>query len=122
VDNSQKPFYLLFMIQTWLTHVLDLITMALAILVVAIAVRMRDIISVGFTGVSLTQIISFTANLKLCLLFWTQLETSIGAVARVKQFSSDTANENLASETQQPPRDWPRAGAVEFENVSAAYK
>ncbi|KAF2808068.1 P-loop containing nucleoside triphosphate hydrolase protein [Mytilinidion resinicola] len=121
VDNSQKPFYLLFMIQTWLTLVLDLITMALAILVVAIAVKMRDTISVGFTGVSLTQIISFTANLKLCLLFWTQLETSIGAVARVKQFSNSTANENLASENQEPPAEWPQTGMVKIEHVSAAY-
>ncbi|KAF2495596.1 putative multidrug resistance protein [Lophium mytilinum] len=121
VDNSQKPFYLLFMIQTWLTLVLDLITMALAILVVAVAVKMRDTISVGFTGVSLTQIISFTANLKLCLLFWTQLETSIGAVARVKQFSNSTANENVASENQEPPTEWPQTGAVKIENVCAAY-
>lgn len=112
----------MYMIQTWLTLVLDLITAALAVLVVSIAVRMRETISVGFTGVSLTQIISFTANLRLGILFWTQMETSIGAVARIKQFTTETADENLPIENQEPPTDWPSRGQVEIEKVVASYR
>ncbi|KAF2478209.1 multidrug resistance-like protein [Lindgomyces ingoldianus] len=121
VDKSQKPFYLMFMIQTWLTLVLDLITTALAILVVGVAVRMRDTISVGFTGVSLTQIISFTANLKLAILFWTQMETSIGAVARVKQFVEETDVEYKDGEINVPPPDWPSKGKIEIQNLTVSY-
>ena len=111
----------MFMIQRWLSLVLDLIIMGLAILVVGIAVRLRDTISTGFTGVSLTQIISFTGYLRLILLFWTQLETSVGAVARIKQFNNDTDDENKPMESYQPPVDWPNKGHIEIEGVSAAY-
>jgi ATP-binding cassette subfamily C (CFTR/MRP) protein 1 len=121
VNRSQKPFYLMFMIQRWLSLVLDLIVMGLAVLVVGIAVNLRDTISTGFTGVSLTQIISFTGYLKLILLFWTQLETSIGAVARIKQFNNETDDENQPTESYAPPVDWPNKGHIEIERVSAAY-
>jgi ATP-binding cassette, subfamily C (CFTR/MRP), member 1 len=121
VNRSQKPFYLLLIGQRWLTLVLDLITMAMAVLVVGVAVKMRGVASAGFTGVALTQLISFTANMKLLISFWTQMETSIGAVARIKQFATDTKDENLPGECQEPPADWPSKGEIRIENVSAAY-
>lgn len=64
LDTSQRPFYLLWMIQRWLTLVLDLIAMALAVVVVTVAVKMRSSTSPGFTGVALINIISFTDYLK----------------------------------------------------------
>lgn len=109
------------MIQTWLSLVLDLITTALAIIVVAVSVKMRDTVSVGFTGVSLTQIISFTSNLRMSILFWTHMETSIGAVARVKKFEAETENENLGGPMQEPPADWPSKGEVRIEGLTVAY-
>ncbi|KAF2257693.1 P-loop containing nucleoside triphosphate hydrolase protein [Lojkania enalia] len=121
VDKSQKPYYLMFMIQTWLTLVLDLITTALAVIVVAVSVKMRDSVSVGFTGVSLTQIISFTTNVRTALLYWTQMETSIGAVARVKQFEEETENENQINERNEPPPDWPSQGHIAIENLTVSY-
>lgn len=123
VERSQKPFYLLSIGQRWLTLVLDLITCAMAVLVVAVAVRVRGAASAGFTGVALTQLISFTANVKLLISFWTQLETSIGAVARIKQFEADTKDENRPEEEAcEPPQEWPSGGQIVFENVSASYK
>ncbi|KAK1988939.1 ABC transporter type 1, transmembrane domain-containing protein, partial [Colletotrichum cereale] len=90
IDRSQRPFYILLLAQQWLTLVLDLTTAALAILVVGLAVRLRATVSVGLTGVSLVQLISFTETLKMLIQFWTSLETSIGAVARIKNFSDET--------------------------------
>ena len=122
VDRSQKPFYLMYTIQRWLSLVLDLIITALAVLVVGIAVRLRDTVSPGFTGLSLTQIISFTSYLKLMIMFWTQMETSIGAVARIKQFSTKTADENLPKATYDSLSDWPSEGNIEIKELSAKYK
>lgn len=47
LDTSQKPFYLLFMIQRWLTLVMDLLGMGLALVVVGLAVKLRDSVSPG---------------------------------------------------------------------------
>jgi ABC-type multidrug transport system fused ATPase/permease subunit len=49
------------------------------------------------------------------------METSIGAIARVKTFAMHTPNENLDSENQPVPENWPSRGAVEFKSLSASY-
>lgn len=121
VDKSQRPFYLLLMLQQWLTLVLDLVVTGLALLIVGLAVRLRDSVSVGLTGVSLVQLISFAETLKLLIQFWTSLETSIGAVARIKNFREETPDERLPGENHAPPSDWPASGAVEIREISASY-
>ncbi|TDZ40639.1 ABC transporter atnG [Colletotrichum spinosum] len=132
IDRSQRPFYLLLLTQQWLTLVLDLTTAALALLVVGLAVHFRATVSIGLTGVSLVQLISFTESLKLLIQFWTSLETSIGAVARIKNFAAETVDEvdddNLARQLLPEPQPsavltqgWPHQGAIEFRNVSASY-
>lgn len=122
LDASQKPFYLLYSIQRWLNLVLDLIVAVVAIVLVAVAVSLRNTTSVGFTGVALFNIMTLSAALKSAISSWTLLETSIGAVARVKRFEESTPNENSADETQQPPADWPTTGAIVFDRVTATYK
>ncbi|KAL0933172.1 ABC multidrug transporter [Colletotrichum truncatum] len=134
IDRSQRPFYILLLTQQWLTLVLDLTTTALALLVVGLAVRLRSTVSVGLTGVSLVQLISFTETLKLLIQFWTSLETSIGAVARIKNFAEETPDEIeedalrrqvLRSGGQQVldtiVSGWPHRGVVELQDVSASY-
>ncbi|KAI0483144.1 multidrug resistance-like protein [Xylariaceae sp. FL0804] len=121
VDRSQKPFYFLLMVQRWLNLVLDLIVAALAILVVGVSVKLRDSLSVGLTGVSLVQLITFASTMQLLIQWWTSLETSIGAVARIKRFSEDTPDENLPGESHSPPESWPARGAIDIQGVSARY-
>lgn len=121
VDRSQQPFYLLLMVQQWLTLVLNLVTAALAVLIVGLAVRLRGSVSVGLTAVSLIQLITLAENLKILIQFWTSLETSIGAVARIKNFSEETPDERLPGEDREPPADWPARGAIEIRDLSASY-
>ncbi|KAK8118640.1 uncharacterized protein PG998_003266 [Apiospora kogelbergensis] len=121
VDRSQKPFYLLLMVQQWLTLVLDLIVASLALLVAGLAVRLRDTVSIGFIGVSLVQLITFAETVKMLIKWWTLLETSIGAVARIKQFTEESQDENLPGENQPIPESWPAHGSMEICNISAFY-
>lgn len=122
LDDSQRPFYLLYMIQRWLTLVVDLIGMGLALLVVGLAVSQRSSVSPGFTGVSLVNIISFTEQLKWTIIHYTALETSIGAVSRVKNFEANTISEHLPIEDTPPPKDWPSQGLLKIEHMTASYK
>lgn len=122
LDYSQKPFYLLYSIQRWLNLVLDLMVACLAVVLIAVAVCMRNSTSVGFAGVALFNIMNLSAALKSAITSWTMLETSIGAVARVKRYEESTPDENLAGEDQEPPEAWPTTGTVTFSNVTASYK
>lgn len=110
------------MIQKWLALVLDLIVTGLAVVVVGTAVTLRNTASVGFTGVSLSQIISLTSYLKLIILFWTQMETSLGAVTRIKSFCEGAGDENSEDHTQLPPTEWPETGGVDIQGLSVTYR
>ena len=112
------------MIQQWLTLVLDLVVTGLAMLVVGLAIRLRDSVSVGLTGVSLVQLITFAETIKVFIQFWASLETSIGAVSRIRDFSQTIRDENLPGEGAHGPvpPSWPSRGKVEIKNISAAYE
>lgn len=122
LDGAQRPFYLMLCVQRWLNLVLDLVTAALATIVVALAVTMKGTSSAGSIGVSLLNILSFNTNLSFLIVAWTTLETSLGAVARCKNFETKTPAEDNANEDEVPPIDWPANGEMRFRGVSAAYK
>ena len=121
LDISQRPYYLLYCIQRWLSLVLGMFVAALAVLLVAFALEFKDTTSRGAIGVSLIAILGFNENLTLLVTSWTSLETSLGAIARLKNFSSSTPSENFKSEAEMPPADWPHKGAIEFQDVASSY-
>ncbi|RDL38704.1 uncharacterized protein BP5553_03044 [Venustampulla echinocandica] len=123
LDASQRPLYLLYSVQQWLTLVLGLIAAAVAVILVALMVQLRDsTTSAGLGGVALVNMIQLSSTLMSVVIVWTKLETSIGAVARVHQFSAETPREPEPEESMPPPEDWPARGALEFKNVTASYK
>ncbi|KAG0646471.1 abc multidrug transporter B [Hyphodiscus hymeniophilus] len=121
LDVSQKPYYLLLCIQRWLSLILDLIVATLAVILMVLVVKLRTDISPGYVGLALLNVMSFNELLATIIKNWTQLETSFGAIARLKSFSATTANENLPGENALVPDNWPSQGAIEFKNVSASY-
>jgi len=121
LDASQKPYYLMYCIQRWLNLVLQLIVGVMAVVVVALALSLTSTTSAGRLGVSLTAVVAFSGGISYFMQFWTQLETSLGAVSRVKNFEETTIPEDKEQETFIPGDDWPRNGAIEFKNVSASY-
>jgi ATP-binding cassette subfamily C (CFTR/MRP) protein 1 len=123
LDQSQKPYYLLFCIQRWLILVLDLMVAATATILMAMAFSLRSTTSGGSLGVALTAILSFSQGLQSLMASWTQMETSLGAIARTKNLEGavppEDANDN---EVRRPPSSWPREGSIEFRHVYASYE
>ncbi|KDN69811.1 putative ABC transporter [Colletotrichum sublineola] len=120
IDLSQKPNYIQSCIQAWLTFVLNLIVAVLAVILVCVVITWHDKFSAGSVGVSLVMVISFSQLLARLIQSWTKLESSVGAVARVKRFVAETETEQIAGK-EQLPRDWPQGGAVDFSKVVASY-
>jgi ATP-binding cassette subfamily C (CFTR/MRP) protein 1 len=121
LDASQRPFYLLYCIQRWLALVVDLLVAALAVILVALIVRFRHDADAGFVGVALINIMSFNTTLSVVINNWTAIETSLGAVSRIKSFVGNTRSENLLQESQEVPPDWPSQGSILISDVSACY-
>ncbi|KAH6707481.1 ABC transporter-like protein [Leptodontidium sp. MPI-SDFR-AT-0119] len=121
LDASQRPFYLLYCIQRWLSLVVDLMVAVLAVLLVALIVRFRHRMDTGFVGVALVNIMSFSMILAVVVQHWTMIETSVGAASRIQSFVNGTRSENLPEECQEVSPDWPSKGSIEMSNVSATY-
>lgn len=122
LDRSQRPFYLLFAVQRWLTFVLDLVVAGVATILIILVVALRGKLSAGYVGVALLNVVLFSQSIKLLISFWTQLETHIGSVARIKNFTTDAVAEADEREDSIPPPNWPSAGKIEFQNVEACHK
>ncbi|RYP21686.1 hypothetical protein DL765_002147 [Monosporascus sp. GIB2] len=112
LKTSQRPAYLLVMIQQWLNLVLDLVVMVMAAVLTALAVRLHS--NTGFTDASLVTLMNFGENLSGIVIFYTRLETSIGAIARLKAFSENVKPEDRDEEDIVPPEQWPQSGVVEL--------
>lgn len=121
LNVSQRPYYLLWCIQRWLTLVLDLFVAGLAILLVALATNIRGSGSTGFLGVALYQVVTFSTTLQVLVTEWTQVEMALGAISRIRTYTLNTKDENLPNETGTVDNEWPSNGAIAFKNVSAAY-
>ena len=121
LDQSQRPFYLLFAVQRWLILVLDLLVGAIAIMLMSLITGLRGVLSGTYVGIALLNVILFGQHLKLVLQYWTMLETHIGAVSRIRNFTTTTEPEDMSQETAPLPPDWPSQGSIEFNSVSAGY-
>ncbi|KAH0598736.1 hypothetical protein MHUMG1_04040 [Metarhizium humberi] len=122
LNTSQRPYYTMFCIQRWLQVILDLFTAGMALVLVTFAVMFPWTTSNGAIGLAMVNIISFEFTLSMVITQWTQLETSLGAITRLKWFIKNTPSENKRQENQEPPPGWPSRGLIELDNVTAAYK
>lgn len=121
LDKSQRPYYLLLCIQRWFSLFLLLLIGVTAVTVVALATSLVASTSPGRLGVSLSSIVGFTTNLSWFMLFWIQMETSLGAIARVKGFQEGTMSEDKEEDNVIDSEGWPSGGAIEFKDVTASY-
>ena len=67
-------------------------------------------------------VIGFSQNLSQFIFFYTELETFLGAVARIKEWVDGIKPEDGDSRIRTPPKDWPKNGKIEINNVTAAYR
>lgn len=104
----------------------------LAVIVVGLAVVYRNTSNASAFATSMVSLITLGATLETVVTQYTQLETSIGSVARIKTFVETTSREDRVLEDINPTNAMdgqsiemhPLAShnAVEFRNVSASYE
>ncbi|RGP72643.1 canalicular multispecific organic anion transporter 2 [Fusarium longipes] len=120
LNTSQKPFYLMFCVQRWLELVLDLFVAGMAVLLVSIALRIPGTTSEGAIGLAMVNLLGLNLTLTTVIDQWTTLETSLGAIARLKAFINNTPNEDRDIE-RETPDNWPM-GKIEIDRITASYR
>ncbi|KAI8249166.1 ABC transporter atnG [Colletotrichum sp. SAR 10_77] len=121
LNASQRPYYLFFCVQRWLNVVLDLFVAGMALCLVAFALHFNNTTTKGAIGLAMVNIISFNRTLAEFIEMWTMLETSLGAITRLKYFIEHTPREDRECEKDKPPSSWPENGKIEIGSVTAAY-
>lgn len=126
IDTSQRASYMQESVQNWLSFVLDIIVAIIAIALVGMVVTWPHLFDASSVGVTLVMLISFSNLLTRLLKAWTAMESSIGAVSRVKRFVEDMESENDPTierdRVMDLPEEWPLSGNLSLEGVFARYK
>lgn len=122
LNQSQKPVYMLFSIQQWLTLTIDLVVGGIAIILIAIITGWRNMFQAASIGVALNILLTFNQSLAFLIKMWTMTEVSIGSIARVQNFVRDTPAEDADCVIEDTiPEAWPH-GEISFKDVTARYK
>ena len=138
--DSQRPYYLLFCAQRWLTFAVNMMITVFAILLVTFSTQLREQIGPGYIGVALSNILAFNFTAQAVIESWVQLEVSLGAVARIRAFTASMESEDdqvsrqlkeLKPEKQMKTigsedlalldKSWPARGQIDFEQLCASY-
>lgn len=69
----------------------------------------------------MVNLLGFNQSLVQLVSSWTNLETSLGAIARLRDFVDKTPSENRPEEIQIPDSTWPAMGAIDLKNISMSY-
>ncbi|KAJ5316085.1 hypothetical protein N7476_006392 [Penicillium atrosanguineum] len=123
LDSAQRPYYLLLCIQRWLSLVLNLIVAGITLLLVGASVVLHSHLDPGLLGIALVLMMDLGLVLSELIQNWTLLETSLGAISRIKEFAEETPHEksNMATQTYDEVSEWPTSGEVEFLDAGIAW-
>ncbi|KAF4835497.1 ABC transporter FUM19 [Colletotrichum tropicale] len=90
-----------------------------AVLLVALATQLRS--DTGNVGAGLVTLITLGGTLTTIVVAYTGLETSLGAIGRLKAFGEQTEREDSVSDGVIPDGAWPMNGHVDIQNVDVSY-
>ncbi|KAF2150069.1 hypothetical protein K461DRAFT_296458 [Myriangium duriaei CBS 260.36] len=119
LEASQTPFYLLLSIQQWLNLVLGLVVAGFVTVLVAVTVMIAGRLDAGLLGLVMLNMMDLGEYLAFTVQMWTLFDTSLGAVARIKDFCKKMPQEEQGCIT--PNKDWLAQGRMEIKNLTASY-
>ncbi|KAF3761592.1 putative ABC multidrug transporter [Cryphonectria parasitica EP155] len=121
LDDALRPLYLRQAMGIWLGLVMKLVVAAVAVAFTVLAATQGR--SGGLVGAGLVALMSFGDWLNTVVQCWVQLEMSLGAVKRLKDFGEKAGKEEeeRAGEDLRPDQAWPARGQIVIERVDASY-
>jgi ATP-binding cassette, subfamily C (CFTR/MRP), member 1 len=120
LNQSQRPMYLLSMVQRWLYLTLNMVVAVTATALVGLITQLRS--SSSLSGASLVTLMTLSQSLSDIVRFYAALETSIGAVARLRNFATKTGTERVSHNDVRPDEQWPSKGRIAVRGVWATYE
>lgn len=119
--GSQKPVYIANSIKRWLSLVMDLLTCGVSVTLTSLSMRHRGTASIPAIGLSYLILLYLGISLEYFVENSTELDNSINALSRLRDFMDNTPTEPELDPIDLPP-NWPHRGEIKLECVSAKYR
>ncbi|XP_045141944.1 ATP-binding cassette sub-family C member 6 [Echinops telfairi] len=122
VDESQRASFPRLVADRWLAANLEFLGNSLVLAAATCAVLSRAHLSASLVGFSVSTALQVTQTLQWAVRTWTELESSVVSVERMKDYAQTPkeAPWKLPTCAAQPP--WPHAGQVEFRDFGLRYR
>ncbi|KAF4015618.1 hypothetical protein G4228_006964 [Cervus hanglu yarkandensis] len=122
VDESQRVSFPRLVADRWLAANLELVGNGLVFVAALCAVLSKAHLSPGLVGFSVSAALQVTQTLQWAVRSWTDLESSIVSVERLKDYAQTPKEAPWKPLTcaAQPP--WPRRGQIEFRDFGLRYR
>lgn len=98
---------------------MNVLVALVAVLLVALATQLDS--NAGSVGAGLVTLITLGTTLTSIVVAYTGLETSLGAISRLKSFGEETELEGGGKRDNIPCKAWPTQGGLQFRGVNASY-
>lgn len=98
---------------------MNVLVALVAVLLVALATQLGS--DTGSVGAGLVTLITLGTTLTSIVVAYTGLETSLGAISRLKSFGEETEREGGGKLDTIPYIAWPTQGRLQFRGVNASY-
>lgn len=121
IDDSQKPFYLLYCAQRYLGLTLNFVVAGLSVVLITVAITTHRQPGTLYYGVSLVNVMTFGQNLAEFIDQWTRFEVGLAAVERTREFYETTPREKTFNVDEGAAKPFDN-GAVEITGLSVGYK
>ncbi|KAF9361710.1 hypothetical protein BGX26_000065 [Mortierella sp. AD094] len=121
IDDSNRPFYFLWIANRWLSVRSDSIG-ALVALSSGIFILMNPIgIDAGTAGLALTYALEFVALVNFLVREYTEIEMELNAIERITEYTIMAQEPPAVIEGRRPPAAWPTGGSIEVKDLEMKY-
>ncbi|XP_029305645.1 LOW QUALITY PROTEIN: ATP-binding cassette sub-family C member 2 [Cottoperca gobio] len=121
IDENLKSVYPWIVSNRWLAIRLEFLGNLVVFFSALFAVISRDSLNSGLVGLSISYSLNVTQTLNWLVRMTSELETNIVAVERVSEYS-ELENEGKWVTDTRPPKKWPEAGRLQFDNYKVRYR
>uniref|UniRef100_A0A672SIN9 Multidrug resistance-associated protein 1 n=1 Tax=Sinocyclocheilus grahami TaxID=75366 RepID=A0A672SIN9_SINGR len=122
VDHNQTAYFPSIVANRWLAVRLEFVGNLIVTSAALFAVMARDSLSPGIMGLSISYALQVTASLNWLVRMSSELETSIVAVEKVKEYGDTEKEAEWRLEHSTLPAGWPTAGHIEIHNFGLRYR
>ncbi|KAJ8786687.1 hypothetical protein J1605_006176 [Eschrichtius robustus] len=122
MDESQRVSFPRLVADRWLASNLELVGNGLVFAAALCAVLSKAHLSPGLVGFSVSAALQVTQTLQWAVRSWTDLESSIVSVERLKDYAQTPKEAPWRPATCAARPPWPRGGQIEFRDFGLRYR